>query len=568
MPRLKISVASSKAKKKSTDWLNLYWEDIRTGKTETSDKVKRQMAELIAIKEGSSEEFHYDPILANRPIIFIEKFCKQSKGNTGKPVELELFEKAIICSIFGFVDNKGYRMAHEIFIDMGRKNGKSTLIACISLYCFVADGEGGPEIDCVSTKRDAARIVFNEAKNMVLQSPELRAIIKPHVLDLYCEGNLGMYRPLSSDANTLDGLNPSVVVADEIHAWPNRQLYDVTKQALSAESRKQPLYIIITTAGFVRDGIYDELYDYAEHVLNKDVIDYRFISFIYELDSTEEWLDESKWIKANPGLGTIKSLEKLRANVQRALVELDYRPTVWTKDFNLKNVIAATWLKWEQIDNPATFDMELIRNTYAIAGADLSAVHDLTCATLLIRRRDDDMIYLLQHYFIPESKMEENEVASSKEAPYEKWRERGLLTVCPGEMVKYSYVTAWYKQMKDEYQIDIWKLGYDRAMADYWVQEMINTFGDVMESVPQGAKTWTMPMKEMGAVLSEHGINYNNNPIFKWCLSNTAVKSQGTLDSIEPVKIQRKRRIDGMVSALNAYVIYVKYRQDYLNMVG
>lgn len=554
--------------KASTDWLVQYWNEIDSGQTVTSDKVKRQMAELIAIKNGSSKEFHYDPILANRPIIFIEKFCKQSKGKTGQPVKLELFEKAIICSIFGFIDEKGYRMVSEIFIDMGRKNGKSTLIACIGLYCFVADGEGGPEIDCVSTKRDAARIVFNEAKNMVLQSPELRAIIKPHVLDLWCQSNLGIYRPLSSDSNTLDGLNPSVCILDECHAIKDRNLYDVTKQALSAESRKQPLYIIITTAGFVRDGIYDELYEYAEHVLNGDVEDYRFISFIYELDSVDEWLDESKWIKANPGLGTIKSIEKLRSNVNRALVEIDYRATVWTKDFNLKNVIAATWLKWEQIDNPATFDMELIRNTYAIGGADLSSVADLTCGTLLIRRRNDETIYILQHYFLPESKMEENEVATSKEAPYEKWRQQGLLTVCPGEMVKYSYVTAWFKQMKDEYQIDIFKLGFDRAMADYWVDEMVNIFGDVMESVPQGAKTWTMPMKEMGAVLSEHRINYNNNPIFKWCLSNTAVKSQGTLDSIEPVKIQRKRRIDGMVSALNAYVIYVKYRNDYLNMVG
>ncbi len=557
------------AAKKSSDWLALYWNEIRSGKTETSDKVKRQMAELIAIKEGKNKEFHYDPILANRPIIFIEKFCKQSKGYTGQPIQLELFEKAIICSIFGFVDSKGLRMVHEIFIDMGRKNGKSTLIACIGLYCLVADGEGGPEIDCVSTKRDAARIVFNEMKNMVLQSPELKAILKPHVLDLYCESNLGTCRPLSSDSNTLDGLNPSVVIADEVHAWPNRNLYDVTKQALSAESRKQPLYITITTAGFVREGIYDELYEYAEHVLNHEVEDYHFISFIYELDSLEEWMDESKWIKANPGLGTIKSIEKLRANVQRALVEIDFRSTVLTKDFNIRNVASATWLKWEQIDNPATFDMELIRNTYAIAGCDLSAVKDLTCATLLIRRRNDDTIYLLQHYFIPRARVEELEASSSKEAPYLKWHERGLITFCEGEMIKYSDVTAWFKKMKDEYQIDIWRCGYDRAMANYWVDEMINTFrGDFMEAVPQGAKTWTMPMKEMGAELSAHNINYNNNPIFKWCLSNTAVKTQGTLDSIEPVKIQRKRRIDGMVSALNAYVIYVKYRNDYLNMVG
>ena len=550
------------------NYISQYWKKIESGKIEVSEKVYRTMAELVALQSGKNKKYHFDPILANRPIIFIEKFCKQSKGQTGKPIKLELFQKAITQAIYGFVDDKGRRKYDEIFIDIARKNGKSTWLACLGLYGLIGDREGSPEIYCVSTKKDAARIVFNEAKNMVRQSPELKKLIKIHTLDLESAFNIGTYKPLSSDSNSMDGLNPSMCILDECHAIKDRNLYDVTRQAMSAESRQQPLYITITTAGFVREGIYDELYDYSEHVINGEVEDEHFLAFIYELDSLEEWLDESKWIKANPGLGTIKSLEKLRANVKRALVELDYRPTVLTKDFNIKNVAATTWLKWEQIDNPATYDMELIRNTYAIAGCDLSSVADLTCASLLIRRRDDETIYLLQHYFLPEARIEEMDAESSKEAPYLKWEERGLLTFCKGEMVQYSDVTAWFKKMRDEYQIDIWVCGYDRAMANYWVQEMEKEFGNVMEAVPQGAKTWTIPMKEMGAVLAAHKINYNNNPIFKWCLSNTAVKTQGTLDSIEPVKIQRKRRIDGMVSALNAYVIYVKYKNDYLNLVG
>ena len=550
------------------NYISQYWKKIESGKIEVSEKVYRTMAELIALQSGKNKKYHFDPILANRPIIFIEKFCKQSKGQTGKPIKLELFQKAITQAIYGFVDDKGRRKYDEIFIDIARKNGKSTWLACLGLYGLIGDREGSPEIYCVSTKKDAARIVFNEAKNMVRQSPELKKLIKIHTLDLESAFNIGTYKPLSSDSNSMDGLNPSMCILDECHAIKDRNLYDVTRQAMSAESRQQPLYITITTAGFVREGIYDELYDYSEHVINGEVEDEHFLAFIYELDSLEEWLDESKWIKANPGLGTIKSLEKLRANVKRALVELDYRPTVLTKDFNIKNVAATTWLKWEQIDNPATYDMELIRNTYAIAGCDLSSVADLTCASLLIRRRDDETLYLLQHYFLPEARIEEMDAESSKEAPYLKWEERGLLTFCKGEMVQYSDVTAWFKKMRDEYQIDIWVCGYDRAMANYWVQEMEKEFGNVMEAVPQGAKTWTVPMKEMGAVLAAHKINYNNNPIFKWCLSNTAVKTQGTLDSIEPVKIQRKRRIDGMVSALNAYVIYVKYKNDYLNLVG
>lgn len=556
------------AAKKSSNYISQYWNEIESGKTKVSDKVFRTMAELIALQNGSNPKYHFDPILANRPIEFIEKFCRQSKGNTGHPIVLELFQKAVISATYGFVDEDGYRKTRELFWDVGRKNGKSTVLAGLTLFGLVGDKEGGPEVDCVSTKRDAAKIVFNEAKNMVLQSPELKILIKPHILDLYCESNLGICRPLSSDSNTLDGLNPSMVTLDECHAIKDRNLYDVTKQALSAISRKQPLYITITTSGFIRDGIYDELYDYSEHILDGSVDDEHFLSFIYELDPEDDWTDESCWIKANPGLGTIKSLEELRSNVKRAIVEPDYRPTVQTKDFNLKNIAAKGWLKWEQIENLSTFDMEEVRNTYAIAGCDLSSVKDLTCASLLIRKRNDETLYLLQHYFLPEARIEELEAESSKEAPYKKWEEKGLMTFCRGEMVQYSDVTAWFKKMRDEYQIDIWCCGYDRAMANYWVQEMEAEFGKIMEAVPQGAKTWTVPMKEMGAVLCEHGINYNNNPIFKWCLSNTAVKTQGTVDSIMPIKIQQRRRIDGMVSALNAYVIYVKYRNDYLNLVG
>lgn len=554
---------------KKYNYISQYWKKIQSGDIEVSNKVYRTMEMLANIQSGKDRKYHFDPVLANRPIVFIETFCRQSKGkHAGKPIKLELFEKAIIQAIYGVVDKNYKRRFQEVFIDIGRKNGKSTLLSALGNYALLGDKEGGPEIDCVSTKRDAAKIVFNEAKNMVKQSPYLRKYIKIRKSDMYCDYNFGVYQPLSSDSNTLDGLNPSMVILDECHAIKDRNLYDVMKQSLSAESREQPLFITITTSGFIRDGIYDELYDYSEQILNGTVDDEHFLSFIYELDEVEEWLDETKWIKANPGLGTIKSIAKLRASVKRALVEEDYRSTVLTKDFNIKNVASKSWLKWEQIDNPATFDMELIRNTYAIGGCDLSSVKDLTCATLLIRRRDDETLYLLQHYFLPEARIAEMDAESSKEAPYKKWEERGLITFCQGEMVQFSDVTKWFAKMRDEYQIDLWCCGYDRAMANYWVQEMESEFGKVMEAVPQGAKTWTIPMKEMGAVLSTHGINYNNNPIFKWCLTNTAVKTQGTLDSIEPIKITRKRRIDGMVSALNAYVIYTKYRNDYLNLVG
>ncbi len=552
---------------KKYNYIAKYWKKIKSGEVLVSHKVYQTMQELIDIQEGKNPKYHFDAVLANKPIYFIENFCKQSKGEIGKPIKLELFEKVIIQAIYGIVDKHGLRRYTEVFIEIARKNGKSTLLSALGNYGLIGDKEGGPEIDCISTKRDAARIVFNSAKNMVLQSPDLRKIIEPKKVELTSAFNFGVFQPLSSDSNTLDGLNPSMVILDECHAIKDRNIFDVMKQSISAETRKQPLFLIITTMGFNRDGIFDEEYQYAEDVLNGNVEDDHFLSFIYELESGDQWDDEETWIKANPGLGTIKSLAKMRQGCTRAKASPKYKPTFLVKDLNLQAVNVPSWLTWEQIDNPATFDMGKVYNSYAIGGCDLSTIRDLTAATLLIRVKGDPIIYQLQQYFMPEEKLREVEESKTKEAPYKIWEERGLLTVCPGAMVQYSAVTEWFKEMRDKYKITLWRCGYDRTLADYWVQEMTMEFGNVMEAVPQGPITWTAPMNEMGAILSDKRLNYNNNPIFKWCLTNTAVKTTGTNEAIQPVKIQQKRRIDGTVSTLNAMVIYTKTREDYLNVI-
>lgn len=543
-----------------------YNRQLQSGKITACEKIKA-VYKRLAEDCKSKGKYHFDIDRATRPIIFVESFCKQSKGNMGEPIVLSLFQKAMIQAVFGFVDKNGRRRYNEVLTIMGRKNGKSVLLSALGLYCMIADHEGGAEVDCVASKKDQARIVFNEAKNMVTQSPYLAKYIRKRKSDMYSDFNFGVFQPLASDSNTLDGLNMSCGIIDELHSIKDRNIYDVAKQSMTA--RSQPLLFIITTSGFNREGIYDSMYDYAESVISGTVEDEHFLPLIYELDDSNEWLDERCWIKANPGLDEIKSRSYLREMVERAQSDPSFRPTVLTKDFNVKNVAGASWLTWEQIDNSATFDMEKVTNSYAIGGCDLSATTDLTCATLLIRVPDDDQLYVLQHYFLPQSRIEYLETTSSKEAPYRRWEERGLLTICEGTMVNYADVTAWFVKMRDEYRIDLWKLGYDRALAGYWAEEMVSVFGQsVMEKVAQGPFTWTAPMKELGAMLSDKRINYNDNPMLKWCLSNTGVKSTGTVESIQPVKIQAARRIDGMVSLLNAYTIYVKYRDDYLNLVG
>lgn len=550
----------------STNYIIKYNDAIQSGKIVAGEKIKKVYKRLAADckrKKG----FHFDIKQASRVIYFVETFCRQSKGDMGKPIKLELFQKAALQAIFGFVDDEGRRKYNEVLWVMGRKNGKSCLLSAIGLYMMLGDREGGAEVDCVASKKDQAKIVFEEAKNMVVQSPYLAKYIKKRRTDMYSPRNFGVFQPLSSDSNTLDGLNPHCGIIDELHSIKDRNIYDVVKQGMSA--RKQPLLFQITTSGMNRNTIYDAQYEYAEKVLNGDVTDEHFLALIYELDSSNEWTSESDWIKANPGLGPIKSIKTLKENVEKAKNDLTFRPTVLTKDFNLKNVSADTWLTWEQLDNEETFEIEDVVDTYALGGCDLSATTDLTCATLLIRKRNDEKLYVLQHYFLPQERIDKLEATTTKEAPYKTWADRGLLTLCQGSMVNYADVTAWFKEMRDKYKIDMWRCGYDRALAGYWAEEMCTVFGDsVMEKVVQGPITWTAPMKELGAMLSDKMINYNNNPMLKWCLSNTGVKTSGTVESIQPVKIQQNRRIDGMVSLLNAYTIYVKYREDYLNLVG
>ena len=550
----------------STNYIIKYNDAIQSGKIIAGEKIKKIYKQLAADCK-KKKPYHFDAGKASRAIYFVETFCRQSKGDMGKPIKLELFQKAALQAIFGFVDEDGYRKYNEVLWIMARKNGKSCVMSAVGLYMLIGDKEGGAEVDCVASKKDQAKIVFDEARNMVAQSPYLAKYIKKRRTDMYSPYNFGVFQPLSSDSNTLDGLNPHCGIIDELHSIKDRNIYDVVKQGMSA--RKQPLLFQITTSGMNRNTIYDAQYEYAEKVLNGDITDEHFLALIYELDSSLEWTNPEMWIKANPGIDTIKSRKTLNDNVEKAKNDLAFRPTVLTKDFNLKNVSADTWLTWEQLNNEETFEISDVENTYALGGCDLSATTDLTCATLLIRKKNDEKLYVLQHYFLPQARIDKLEVTTSKEAPYKTWADRGLMTICQGNMVNYADVTAWFQKMRDEYRIDMWRCGYDRALAGYWAEEMASVFGDsVMEKVAQGPFTWTAPMKELGAMLSDKMVNYNNNPMLKWCLSNTGVKIAGTLDSIQPVKIQSNKRIDGMVSLLNAYVIYVKYREDYLNLVG
>lgn len=544
-----------------TNYIEKYYDLIKNNKVKVSKKIKIQFEKLI-FDLNNPGKYHFDIEKATRPIEFVERFCKHSKGQwAGKPVILDIWQKAILQAIFGFVNEEGMRKYREVLVIVARKNGKSTLLSAIALYMLFADHEGGAQICCVASKKDQAKIVFNEAKNMVVQSPLLSKHIKKRKSDLYVPLNFSTFEPLANDSNTLDGLNMHCGIIDELHSIKDRNIYDVSKQSMSA--RTQPLLFMITTAGFVRESIYDDIYKYAEEVLNDIKKDDRFLAFIYELDSRNEWTDKKCWEKANPGLGTIKSLETLNEYVQRGKDDSKFLPTLLTKDFNIRETGVGAWLSFESINNESTFNIDDLKKSYGIGGVDLSSVGDLTCASVLIRKNKH--YYLIQKYWIPSEKAEQKE--KEDKVPYSVWKEKGYIDFSMGNKIDYTDVTNWFKELRDKYQILVLWTGYDKWNAQYWTEDMKNN-GFQLEEVIQGARTMSAPMKLLASDLEAKIINYNNNPILKWCLTNTQIEIDKN-ENIRPVKGKNpKQRIDGTVSLIDAYVILQNHYDDYINLTG
>ena len=543
------------------NWIRAYLDKIEAGEIVTSKRV-RKIYQRLAYDMDNPGKYRFDEAKANRPIEFIERFCKHSKGEwAGQPVRLELFQKAFISALFGFVDSEtGLRKYREAFFMVARKNGKSTMLAGIALYMMLADGEAGAEIYSVATKKDQAKIIFDEVCHMVSQSPYLRKHIKKRKTDLYFSAAMSKMQALGKNSDTLDGLNSSCVIIDELHGIKDRNLYEVMRQSQSA--RRQPLLVMITTAGTVRECIFDDTYEYACKVVDGVINDPTFLPIIYELDAKAEWTDPAAWFKANPGLGRIKKLEDLVAKVERAKQSPKDLSGVLCKDFNVRETRYNAWLDFDSINNEETFSLEDFRGAYAIGGADLSLTTDLTCATVLMMHPETHKRYIHQMYWLPEENFTQR--VEQEKIPYDKWLEAGLVRLCKGNTINYSDVTAWFLEIVKEHGITPLWVYYDSYSARYFVDEM-ESYGFNMVRCIQGARTLSLPMQHLGADLQAKKVVYNNSPILKWCLTNTGIQEDRN-GNIVPVKNSNaKRRIDGTASLLDAYVGLYEHYNEFLN---
>lgn len=555
-----------------------YCRDIVDGKITACDKIKKLCASMLPRYRGGYKCWHYDPEKASRPVRFIERFCCLPEGKPGTHFVLEQFQMFALETVFGFVDDNGFRQFQELLLIIARKCGKTSLMAGLNLYMLTKDGEMAPQCYSAATSKDQASLLYGSTLRMLAQSPQLSKRIRKGTVTsrsqdgIICDFNQGYFTPLSSQTRHLDGLNVHYAVIDEVAAITNRDIYDLLKQATPA--RDQPLIVEITTNGFERDNFFDDQYDYASRILDGKAVDDTFLPVIYELDERSEWTDESKWIKANPGLGTIKKVEALRGYVNKAKQDPSFLPTVMTKDFNIPENKASAWLRFDEAVNREKFDIRSMGFRYCIIGYDASDTIDLTCAQALMMRPGDDRIYETSMYWIPEMQLEKHRKSGLRKnrdnVPYDRWIADGLVRTVPGNTIDHRVVFEWMQWLRDELDIYPFAMGYDpwHLQDDSWKDTARQFVGKKRcEEVRFGPQTLSIPMKQIRSDYERHRIVDNDNPVNQWCRMNVGVVTD-TNDNIKPVKANGSNgRIDGFAAEIAAYVCLNRHLEDYMSSI-
>lgn len=558
-------------KRTMSNYIARYIEKLESGEIVASKRIRQLYLQHIKpIIEGKDPDYYFDEKRGSKFIKFAEGFCRQSKGEwNSQPLKLMLFQKAKYQVIFGILEREtGLRRYREVFDVRGRKNGKSTENSALGLY--LGFEEKGAEVYVAATIRQQALRVWEESRSMIAKSKELQAFCTSKVFpqaEIAVKGFDSYYRVLSRDVKTQDGLNASCAIIDEIHELP-RAVYDILKQATS--SREQPLISMITTAGFKRAALFDDLYEYSCKVLDGVVNDPHWLALIYELDDPKEMEDEDCWIKANPGIDVIKKREALRDNVNKMKGDLNFANTVKIKDFNIIGVGATTWLDGETITNDEVYsDEELakLNNTVVIGGYDLSRTNDLTAFSTLLFDQEKQKIIAITMYWITSDFLNSPEAKESK-VPWQAWVDRGLIRISGEHLIDYHDVANYVISTFQKYGWGYNKLKYDSYSAGYLVDELAMmgfSKNGCQEATPQGFKTLSIPMQELEALLKSKKLIYQNNPVTKWMFSNIELE-QDRNGNLMPKKMGEKRanKIDGPATILNCLVEYCANKSVYM----
>ena len=540
------------------NYIQEYHHRIQTGEIVVGKWIRLLYEKITAgLRDGL---FYFDSRKANNAIEFIQTFCHHCEGRNDL-ITLELWQKATVCLMFGIVDENGLRIFREVFLVMGRKNGKSLFASAVIAYMVYLDGEYGARVYCLAPKLEQAAIVYENFYKMITREPELAALIKRRRSDVYLEETNTTARPLAFNAKKSDGFNPHLTVCDEIASWPAEQglkQYEVMKSALGA--RKQPMILSISTAGYVNDGPYDELMTRATAVLQGSSEERRLLPILYVIDDPEKWDDLEELKKSNPNMGVSVSADFFVEEIAIAKNSLSKRAEFLTKYCNIKQSSTQAWLPWEVVDavTGEEYSLEDFRSSYCVGGIDLSQTTDLTACCVVIEKAGK--LYTFAKFFMPENKIEE--LQEREGVPYRLYVTAGLIQPSGENYVDYNDCFEWFRMLVEQYEILPLQVGYDRYSAQYLVQQM-EQYGFHMDDVYQG-ENLTPVIHEVDGLLRDKKLQLGTNKVLKAHFLNVAMKQNEETRKIRPVKIDPRTHIDGFVAVIDALTV----RQKWYDQIG
>ena len=550
-------------------YLEQYRNAINSGEIIAGNELKLQLDKLV--KDLKNEKYKYDTKEAHLRIKFMETLCLQSKKPYYmQPMSLLLWQKAFIEVVYSFKKydnelNKWIRRFQDVLLLIARKNGKTTFLAA-DAHTDLRIGDGGQDIVCSSNDDKQASLLWNEVDGMRSRIDAKGKFTHKNMTEIRNKTNGTKIFKLSSKTQNKDGRNIDKTYNDESHDAENDEIAVACKKSMSV--KEEPLFIDLTTEGFVNDGYLDNRLIYARKVLNDEIEDDTFLPWLYTQDSEVEiWQDEKSWYKSNPSLGVIKKWNYLRGEIEKSKVDKSTRMHTMCKDFNIKQNNAQAWLMREDYDYyQETFDLEQFRNSIILGAVDLSATTDLSCAKILLMKPNDNTKYIYSHYWIPESKLEDSDDKSAG-AKYLDWAKQGLLTIHEGNEIDISKIADWFLSLYKDYGLRLLNCGYDQRYAKEFLDRM-QDYGLDCTMIHQSKNIMSLPMKLVEADLKARLINYNNNEIDKWNLGNASMEIDN-LGNVMCVKInnQQSKRIDGAVTLIILYEVFRRNRSNFINMI-
>lgn len=537
------------------NYIFAYYQAIKDGTVVVGKWVRLLYSQIIkGLEEG---RFFYSAKKANKAIRFIETFCHHHEGELAPGrINLELWQKAMVALIFGITDADGCRQFREIFFVVGRKNGKTLLAAAIAEYCTFLDGEYGGRIYFAAPKLEQATLCFEAYHQMILQEPELSRLARKRRTDIYVSDNNTTAKPLAFSAKKSDGLNISLCIGDEIASWigdPGLKFYEVIKSSVGA--RKQPLILAMSTAGYLNDGIYDELMRRSTRYLLGDSKETRLLPLLYIIDDIGKWNDINELQKSNPNLGVSISVDYIIEEIAVAEGSLSRKREFITKYCNVKQNSSLAWLEAQAIEQAAgeEFTLEDFRGLYAVGGVDLSRTTDLSAATVTIERNGE--LYVFCQFFLPEEKIDEAQQIDG--LPYRLYEEQGFLKASGDNLIDYRDVFQWFRDLVEKYEIYPLKIGYDNYSAAYLVQAL-QAYGFHTDSCFQGYNLHPA-LVEVEGKLKDGQLHIGKNSLLKAHLFNAAVKISSEKARAKLIKINPTAHVDGVAALLDAMIVRQKW---------